>query len=70
MLRSDYSVIKNLMNKDGSLDSAIYELQCELKRDLTEDEEEAIICETVKECKERCLELSCDIAYAYNDIMY
>lgn len=70
MVNPDYDIIKRLMDKDGSLDEEIFNLQCELKRDLTLKEEEDIVYKMLNECKERRADLSCSLTEAYNDIMY
>lgn len=66
----DYAVVKYLMDKDGSLDQEIYDLQCQLRRDTTVQEETAIVLKMVEECRQRAVDLSCSIAEAYKDIMY
>ena len=57
------------MIKDNSLDSWICETEADLKRDLTEQEENSYIQSIVDECKEVMKDLSCSITEAYNDIM-
>lgn len=70
MNNTNFKIIENLMKKDGGLDSQIYDLQCELKRDTTIEEENSIIQEMLDECLERSHDLSCSITEAYNDIMH
>lgn len=70
MTNHDYDIIKRLMDKDGSLDEEISNLQCQLRRDTTIEEEEAIVYKMLNECKERRADLSCSLIEAYKDIMY
>lgn len=70
MTNSNFNLIEHLMKKDGSLDSQIYEMQCELRRDTTIEEENAIIQEMLEDCINRCHDLSCSLVEAYNDIMH
>jgi hypothetical protein len=70
MKNANYDIVKSLMNKDGSLDDQIYNLQCELKRDTTIEEENAIVQKMLDECMEVCRDLSCSITEAYDDIMH
>lgn len=65
-----FNIIRALMIKDGSLDSEILEVEAELKRDITIEEEKKIVSDMVEECKKRQIDLSCSIIEAYKDIMY
>lgn len=65
----DYDIIRGLMKKDGTLEQEIYDRECELKRDLTIEEEDQIIIDMLNECKEVMQDLSCSLVEAYKDIM-
>lgn len=69
-MNNQFKAIEYLMKKDGLLDSMIYDLQCELKRDTTEEEENEIIQNMLDECVLRCGDLSCSLEESYNDIMH
>ena len=69
MKKTDFNIVRSLMIKDNSLDSWICETEADLKRDLTEQEENSYIQSIVDECKEVMKDLSCSITEAYNDIM-
>ena len=69
MKKTDFNIVRSLMIKDNSLDWWICETEADLKRDLTEQEENSYIQSIVDECKEVMKDLSCSITEAYNDIM-
>lgn len=69
MTITSFDVIRNLMKKDGTLEQEIYDRECELRRDLTIEEEDQIIIDMLNECKERMQDLSCSLVEAYKDIM-
>lgn len=69
MARTNFDIIRSLMCKDNSLDSWIYETEAHLKRDITEQEENAYVQSIVDECIERMQECSCSLIEAYKDIM-
>lgn len=65
----NFDIVRSLMVKDNSLDSEIMEMEANLKRDITIDEENKIISDMVSECEERMADLSCSLIEAYRDIM-
>ena len=63
-------IIYNLMKQDGTLDSIILDMETDLKRDFTKEEELDIVDEMVADVKNRMQECSMNAVDAYCDIMY
>lgn len=68
MARTDFEIIRGLMVKDNTLDSWIFEREAAEKRDLTVEEENAYIQETVDQCYQIMQDLSCDLVEAYREL--
>ena len=66
----NFLLIEELMKRDGSFEHAVYDLQCKLQRDTTIDEECKIIYDMVNDCEQVCIDLSCSIEEAYDEIMH
>lgn len=69
MARTDFEIIRDLMVKDNALDSWIFEREATGKRDLTAEEENAYIQETVDQCHQIMQDLSCNLIEAYKELM-
>lgn len=69
MARTDFEIIRGLMVKDNALDSWIFEREAIEKRDLTVEEENAYIQETVDQCRQIMQDLSCNLVEAYKELM-
>ena len=69
MARTDFEIIRDLMVKDNTLDSWIFEREAAEKRDLTVEEENAYIQETVDQCYQIMQDLSCNLVEAYRELM-
>lgn len=69
MTRTDFEIIRGLMVKDNALDSWIFEREATEKRDLTVEEENAYIQETVDQCHQIMQDLSCNLVEAYKELM-
>lgn len=68
-MQPDFKTVRNLMIKDNYLDQLIIDFEAEHKRDITENEENQLVLDMVKECKERMEDCSYSIVEAYKDIM-
>ena len=69
MARTDFEIIRGLMVKDNTLDSWIFEKEATEKRDLTVEEENAYIQETVDQCYQIIQNLSYSLVEAYRELM-
>lgn len=67
-VRTNFNIIRDLMIADNTLDSWICETEAEEKRDLTAEEENAYIQNTVDICEEIMQDLSCSLVEAYKEI--
>ena len=68
MARTNFDIIRGLMIADNTLDSWICETEAEEKRNLTAEEENTYIQNTVDICKEIMQDLSCSLVEAYKDV--
>ena len=68
MARTDFEIIRGLMVKDNTLDSWIFEKEATEKRDLTVEEENAYIQETVDQCYQIIQDLSCSLVEALENL--
>lgn len=69
MARTDFEIVRGLMVKDNTLDSWIFEREATEKRDLTVEEENTYIQETVDQCHQIMQDLSCNLVEAYRELM-
>lgn len=70
MARTNFDIVRSLLDKGNFLDQWICETEAELKRDITIEEENAYVQSIVDECQTTMQDLSCSIVEAFNDIFY